>query len=87
MTDFYANHVLRNLILSIQYHDIFNKRPKEPHIVHPSTMCYLFLGQGGHFCLLIGTNNTNMVEDVKILLPVKFHWIPFSGFRGEVKNV
>ena len=24
-------------------------------------------------------------EDVKILLPVKFRWIPFSGFRGKVK--
>ena len=31
--------------------------------------------------------NTNMVEDIEILLPVKFHWIPLSGFRGEVENV
>ena len=31
--------------------------------------------------------NTNMVEDVDILLPVKFRWIPFSGFIGEVENV
>ena len=31
--------------------------------------------------------NTNLVEDIKILLPVKFRWIPFSGFRGEVRNV
>ena len=30
--------------------------------------------------------NTNLVEDVEIMLPVKFHWIPFSRFRGEVKN-
>ena len=29
----------------------------------------------------------NLVEDVEILLPVKFYWIPFSGFRGEVENV
>ena len=28
---------------------------------------------GRHFCLLIGQNNTNMVQDVKILLPVMFH--------------
>ena len=28
--------------------------------------------------------NTNLVEDVEILLPVKFRWIPF---RGEVENV
>ena len=43
--------------------------------------------QDGHFCLLIGPKNTNFVEDIEVLLPVKFHWIPFSGFRGEVENV
>ena len=31
--------------------------------------------------------NTNVVEDTESLLPVKFRWIPFSGFRGEVENV
>ena len=31
--------------------------------------------------------NTNLVVDVEILLPLKFHWFPFRGFRGEVKNV
>ena len=31
--------------------------------------------------------STNLVEDIEILLPVKFHWIPFSGFREEVENV
>ena len=31
--------------------------------------------------------NTNLVEDVEILLPVKFRWIPLSGFRVEVENV
>ena len=47
------------------------------------------IGQGGHFCLLIGPKNTNLVEDVEILLrfPVKFLYIPFSCFRGEVENV
>ena len=40
---------------------------------------------GHHFCLLIGQKK-NWVEDVEILLPVKFLWIPYSGFR-EVKNV
>ena len=42
--------------------------------------------QGGHLVFLIGPNNTNMVEDVEILLPVKFSWIQFSGFRKEVEN-
>ena len=45
------------------------------------------IGKGGHFCLLIGPKNTNSEEDVEILLPVKFRWIPFSRFRGEIENV
>ena len=44
-------------------------------------------GQGGHLGFPISLKNTNLVEDVKILLPVKFHEIPFRGLRGEVKNV
>ena len=45
-------------------------------------------GQGGHFLFPIGPKkNTNLVDDVEILLPVKFRLIPFSGFRGEVGNV
>ena len=44
-------------------------------------------GQGGHLVFPIGPKNTNLVEDVEILLPVKFRWIPFSCFRGEVENV
>ena len=44
-------------------------------------------GQGGHLVFPIGPKNTNLVEDVEILLPIKFRWIPFSGFRGEVENV
>ena len=44
-------------------------------------------GQGGHLVFPIGPKNTNLVEDVEILLPVKFRQIPFSCFRGEVENV
>ena len=29
-------------------------------------------GQGGHLAFPIGPKNTNFVEDVEILLPVKF---------------
>ena len=35
----------------------------------------------------IGPKNTNLVEGFEILLPVKFRWILFSSFRGEVENV
>ena len=44
-------------------------------------------GQGRNFYLLISLKNTNLVEDVEILLPVKFLRIPLSGFREEVENV
>ena len=44
-------------------------------------------GQGAILFFLIGTKNTNLVEDVVILLLVKLHLILFSGFRGEVENV
>ena len=51
-------------------------------------MCHLFwgIGQGGHFVFQIGPKNPNLVENVEILLPIKFRWIPFSVFRGEIKN-
>ena len=64
-----------------------NKRPKGPHNMHLSTMCHLlwWIGQGGNFYSLFGPKNTNLVEDIKILLPVKFRWILFSGFREKVK--
>ena len=52
-----------------------------------SKMSQPIRGQGGHLVFLIGPKNTNLVEDVEILLPMKFCWIPFSGFRGEVENV
>ena len=41
---------------------------------------------GGHLIFLISPKNTNLVEDFEILLPVKFLWIPFSGFIREVEN-
>ena len=44
-------------------------------------------GQRGHIVFSINPKNTNLAEDVENLLSVKFRWIPFSGFRGEVENV
>ena len=40
-------------------------------------------GQGCHLVFPIGPKNTNLVEDVEILLPVHFCWI----LSREVKNV
>ena len=56
-----------------------------------SKMSQPIRGQGGHLVFPIGPKNTilledrpekhkNLVEDIEILLPVKFRWIPFSGF-------
>ena len=42
-------------------------------------------GQGGYLVFLISLKNPSLVEDVEILLPVKFCWILFSGFRGKVE--
>ena len=44
-------------------------------------------GQGGHLAFLIGLKTTNLVEDVTILLSVKFHQIELCGLRGKVENV
>ena len=34
----------------------------------------------------IGLKNTNLSEDIAILLPVNCRWIPFSSFKEEVEN-
>ena len=52
-----------------------------------SKMFHPTRGQGGHLVFPIGPKNTNLVEDVELLLPVKFRWIPVSAFKGEVENV
>ena len=44
-------------------------------------------GYDGHLVFLIGTKNINLVENVEILLSVKFCCIPLSGVRGEVENI
>ena len=44
-------------------------------------------GKDRHLVFPIGPKNTNLVEDIEIFLPVKFCWILFNGFRGEVENV
>ena len=41
--------------------------------------------QGGNLVFLISPENTNLVEDVEILLPNKFRGILFSGFREKVE--
>ena len=51
----------------------FNKRPKGQHNMHRSTMCNLLMDWPGRpFLYTNRPKNTNLVKDVKILLPVKF---------------
>ena len=51
-----------------------------------SKMSQPIRGQDGHLGFPIGPKNTNLVEDVEVLLLVKFRWIPFADFR-DVENV
>ena len=44
-------------------------------------------GQGGHLCFGSAPKCTYLLENIEILLPVKFHRIPFSGFKTEGENV
>ena len=53
-------------------------------VLEKSNVTQSIRGSGGHLVFPIGSKITNLVEDVDILFPVKFRWIPFSGFI-EVK--
>ncbi|KAK3105432.1 hypothetical protein FSP39_025136 [Pinctada imbricata] len=50
-------------------------------------MCQTIKACGGHLGFQIGSKNTNLVEGIKYLLPVKFREIPCSRIRGEVESV
>ena len=64
-------------------------RGTKGHISCTWVQCATFLTDqpGGDFCLLINLKNINLVEDIEILLPVRFHWLLFSGLREEAENV
>ena len=47
----------------------------------------LIIGRGGHLVFPIGPKSTKLVEEVEILLFVKFRQIPLSGFKEQVLNV
>ena len=72
--------MLRYCFLSsfVEFHSAISEKSK---------MYVPIRGQGGHLVFPIDPKHKNVVEDVEILLPVNFCWIPFSGFRGEVENV
>ena len=70
-------------------HWIIQTRGRKGHISCTWVQCATFLTDwpGRHLIFQNSPKNLNLVEDVEILLPVKFRSIPFSGFRGEVENV
>ena len=47
-------------------------------------MTQLIRGQGGHLVFTIGPKNTNLVEDIRILLPVNF--VEFCSAVSEEKS-
>ena len=61
---------------------------KGPHIAHLSTLCHLYwqIGQGSYLDFPISSKNTDMVEEIEILLLVKFHWILFNGFQRRSRK-
>ena len=48
-------------------------------------MSQQIIGQGGHFVFTIHLKNTNLVESVEILLPIKFRRIPFTVSEEKSK--
>ena len=48
-------------------------------------MSQQIIGQGGHFVFAIHLKNTNLVEGVEILLPIKFRRIPFTVSEEKSK--
>ena len=48
-------------------------------------MSQQIIGQGGHFVFPIHLKNTNLVEGVEILLPIKFPRIPFTVSEEKSK--
>ena len=46
-----------------------------------------FRGWNGHPVFPIGTKNTNLVENVEFLPPVKFQQIPFSDFTEGIEKL
>ena len=47
----------------------------------------MIIGQGGNFYSPFGPKNTNLVEDVKILLPVKFSLKSGQQFQRKSQNM
>ena len=43
-------------------------------------------GQGAHIEFPIGTKNTNLIEGVEDLLPIKFRQNPFNSYGEEVEQ-
>ena len=42
-------------------------------------------GKGGDLVFPVFSKDTNLVEDVWVLLPVTFRQIPFNGLRRELE--
>ena len=82
-------NILRISVHFIHRYFTYNKRPKGPNIMHLNTMCHLFdrLARAAILFFWSARKNTNLVEDVETLLPVKFRCRPFCSYRGEVENV
>ena len=68
---------------------MFKTRGPKGHISCTWVPCTTFLTNppGRPFLFTDRPKNTILEEDVRILLSVKFHWIPFRDFRGKIENI
>ena len=78
-------HFNRVLFLSVAW--LKWTRGQKGHISCTWVQCARESARAAILFFLISPKNTNLVEDVEISLPVKFHWILFNRFRREVENV
>ena len=78
-----------NFVFSLVRAERRNMGPTGQHVVHLSTMRHLFneSARAAIFVYWSAKKNTDLVEDVEILLFVTFRWIPFSVIRREIENV
>ena len=67
-----------DILLPVKFHKIpfsgFRGKVKKKRQKRIKNLSQQIRGKGVHLVFLIGPKNTNLVEDLEILLPVKFRW-------------
>ena len=80
------SEVILSFPVSFKYYLVLKMHLKIAFSKEKSKMYQSIESRGGHLGFPIGQNTIKLWENDEILLPVKFRWIPFGGFREEVEN-